>query len=100
MHKHLQVTSGIAGDAVEVIAYALCQTPLGKGFAMGNNLIYATVPAVTNLWRTALGESAKQPTKQRVTAALQQLANMEYHETLQIAARVAEIKDGVVALST
>jgi hypothetical protein len=67
-------SSSVAGDAVEVIAYALCQTPLGKGFAMGNNLIYATVPAVTNLWRTALGESAKQPTKQRVTAALQQLA--------------------------
>jgi hypothetical protein len=75
MHKHLQVTSGMAGNAVEVIAYAIAKSPVPSGFELGNNLIYATVPAVAGIWAEALGDAVRNfPTKQRISAALQQIA--------------------------
>lgn len=75
MHKHLQVTSGMAGNAVEVIAYAIAKSPVPNGFELGNNLIYVTVPAVAGIWAEALGDAVRNfPTKQRISSALQQIA--------------------------
>jgi hypothetical protein len=76
MHKHLQVTSGVASAVVEVIAHSLSAnaSKAPEGFFIGNNCIYASVLGVSDMWTTALGESAKLPTKQRIQSALRQLS--------------------------
>ena len=78
MHKHLQVTSGVAGLVVEVIAHALSSAKTGydfpKGFVVGNDHIYVSVMSVVNNWEAALGEKSRVASKNRIQASLIQLS--------------------------
>ena len=90
MHKHLQVTSGVAGMVVEVIAYAIAKAQLGgatqglmpKGFAAGNDHVYVTVKGIVENWESALGEKSRAASKQRVLAAIRQLTS--YAEMVKV----------------
>ena len=81
MHKHLQVTSGVAGMVVEVIAHAVSKGQIAaaqggtppKGFAMGNDHIYVTVRGIVDNWESALGDKSRTASKQRVLGAIRQL---------------------------
>lgn len=90
MHKHLQVTSGVASMVVEVIAHAIAKMQLNagsvgnlpKGFAVGNDHIYVTVRGIVDNWEAALGDKARPANKTRVLAAIHQLTS--YSEMVKV----------------
>ena len=96
LYKHLQTTSGVAGLVVEVIAYAIsaAQAPsvggssasprCPKGFAMGNDNVYATVSGVSAIWESALGEKSRAASKTRILAALRQLSSYDEMVTVEV----------------
>lgn len=77
MHKHLKNTSGVASSVIEVVAFAISAKagpfPL-PGFYLGDGVVYASASGVFDAWDKAIGSNAKVPAKQRIVAAMRQLA--------------------------